>query len=31
MLIQVTCVCITRRCRPTGVSTFNVRVCESKC
>ncbi|WMV19490.1 hypothetical protein MTR67_012875 [Solanum verrucosum] len=28
MLILVTCVCIIIRCRPTGISTFNVRVCE---
>ncbi|WMV12341.1 hypothetical protein MTR67_052747 [Solanum verrucosum] len=24
MLILVTCVCIIRRCRPTGISTLNV-------
>ncbi|WMV08218.1 hypothetical protein MTR67_001603 [Solanum verrucosum] len=28
MLILVTCVCIIRRCRPTGISTLNVRVCK---
>ncbi|WMV29820.1 hypothetical protein MTR67_023205 [Solanum verrucosum] len=31
MLILVTCVCIIRLCRPTGISTLNVRVCELKC
>ncbi|WMV45667.1 hypothetical protein MTR67_039052 [Solanum verrucosum] len=31
MLILVTCVCITIRCRPTGISTLNVRVCELEC
>ncbi|WMV42504.1 hypothetical protein MTR67_035889 [Solanum verrucosum] len=28
MLILVTYVCIIRRCKPTGISTLNVRVCE---
>ncbi|WMV52169.1 hypothetical protein MTR67_045554 [Solanum verrucosum] len=28
MLILVTCVCIIRECRPTGISTLNIRVCE---
>ncbi|WMV07444.1 hypothetical protein MTR67_000829 [Solanum verrucosum] len=28
MLILGTCVCIIIRCRPTGISTLNVRVCE---
>ncbi|WMV14060.1 hypothetical protein MTR67_007445 [Solanum verrucosum] len=28
MLILGTCVCIIIRCRPTGISTWNVRVCE---
>ncbi|WMV33924.1 hypothetical protein MTR67_027309 [Solanum verrucosum] len=28
MPILVTCVCIIIRCRPTGISTLNVRVCE---
>uniref|UniRef100_M1CPC2 Late blight resistance protein n=1 Tax=Solanum tuberosum TaxID=4113 RepID=M1CPC2_SOLTU len=33
MLILVTCICICiiRRCRPTGISTLNVRVCELEC
>ncbi|WMV24418.1 hypothetical protein MTR67_017803 [Solanum verrucosum] len=31
MLILVTCVCIIIRCRPTGISTLNVRVCELEC
>ncbi|WMV52073.1 hypothetical protein MTR67_045458 [Solanum verrucosum] len=31
MPILVTCVCIIRRCRPTGISTLNVRVCELEC
>ncbi|WMV22880.1 hypothetical protein MTR67_016270 [Solanum verrucosum] len=30
MLILVTCVCIIIRCRPTGINTLNVRVCEGK-
>ncbi|WMV09719.1 hypothetical protein MTR67_003104 [Solanum verrucosum] len=28
MLILGTCVCIVIRCRSTGISTLNVRVCE---
>ncbi|WMV15719.1 hypothetical protein MTR67_009104 [Solanum verrucosum] len=28
MLIWGTCICIVIRCRPTGISTWNVRVCE---
>ncbi|WMV19871.1 hypothetical protein MTR67_013256 [Solanum verrucosum] len=28
MPILVTCVCIIVRCRPTDISTLNVRVCE---
>ncbi|WMV40801.1 hypothetical protein MTR67_034186 [Solanum verrucosum] len=28
MLIRGTCICIVIRCRPTGISTWNVRVCE---
>ncbi|WMV14258.1 hypothetical protein MTR67_007643 [Solanum verrucosum] len=28
MPILVTCVCIIIRCKPTGISTLNVRVCE---
>ncbi|WMV59822.1 hypothetical protein MTR67_053207 [Solanum verrucosum] len=28
MLILVTCVCTIIRCRPTGISTLNVRICE---
>ncbi|WMV29341.1 hypothetical protein MTR67_022726 [Solanum verrucosum] len=28
MPILVTCVCIIIRCRTTGISTLNVRVCE---
>ncbi|WMV31345.1 hypothetical protein MTR67_024730 [Solanum verrucosum] len=28
MLALGTCVCIIIRCRPTGISTLNVRVCE---
>ncbi|WMV51707.1 hypothetical protein MTR67_045092 [Solanum verrucosum] len=31
MLILVTCVFIIRRCRPTGISTLNVPVCELEC
>ncbi|WMV23635.1 hypothetical protein MTR67_017020 [Solanum verrucosum] len=31
MLILVTCVCIIIRCRPTDISTLNVRVCELEC
>ncbi|WMV30525.1 hypothetical protein MTR67_023910 [Solanum verrucosum] len=31
MLIMVTCVCIMIRCRPTGISTLNVQVCELEC
>ncbi|WMV24328.1 hypothetical protein MTR67_017713 [Solanum verrucosum] len=30
MLILVTCVCIIIRCRPTDISTLDVRVCEGK-
>ncbi|WMV57493.1 hypothetical protein MTR67_050878 [Solanum verrucosum] len=28
MLIRGTCICIVIRCRPTGINTLNVRVCE---
>ncbi|WMV26514.1 hypothetical protein MTR67_019899 [Solanum verrucosum] len=28
MMILRTCVCIVIRCRPTGISTWNVRECE---
>ncbi|WMV30583.1 hypothetical protein MTR67_023968 [Solanum verrucosum] len=28
MMILVTCICIIIRCRPTGISTLNVRACE---
>ncbi|WMV24953.1 hypothetical protein MTR67_018338 [Solanum verrucosum] len=28
MLIMVTCVCSIIRCRPNGISTMNIRVCE---
>ncbi|WMV24847.1 hypothetical protein MTR67_018232 [Solanum verrucosum] len=31
MSILVTYVCIIIRCRPTGISTLNVRVCELEC
>ncbi|WMV57444.1 hypothetical protein MTR67_050829 [Solanum verrucosum] len=31
MPILVTCVCIIIKCRPTGISTLNVRVCELEC
>ncbi|WMV32399.1 hypothetical protein MTR67_025784 [Solanum verrucosum] len=31
MSILVTCVCIIIRCKPTGISTLNVRVCELEC
>ncbi|WMV34355.1 hypothetical protein MTR67_027740 [Solanum verrucosum] len=28
VLILGTCVCIIIRCRPTGISTMNIRVCK---
>ena len=31
MLILVTCVCIIRRCRQTGINTLNVLVWELEC
>ncbi|WMV58025.1 hypothetical protein MTR67_051410 [Solanum verrucosum] len=31
MLTLVTCVCIIKRCRPSGISLLNVRVCELEC
>ncbi|WMV42348.1 hypothetical protein MTR67_035733 [Solanum verrucosum] len=31
MPILVNYICIIRRCRPTGISTLNVRVCELEC
>ncbi|WMV40986.1 hypothetical protein MTR67_034371 [Solanum verrucosum] len=31
MPILFTYVCIIIRCRPTGISTLNVRVCELEC
>ncbi|WMV08565.1 hypothetical protein MTR67_001950 [Solanum verrucosum] len=31
MLILITWVYIIIRCRPTGISTLNVRVCELEC
>ena len=31
LLIWDTWICIMKRCRPTGISTLNVRVCELEC